>query len=276
MTDSKPTLPRRPLKQRLAAGEAVIGSWLSFGYTPLAEMMAKAGFDWLVIDCEHGVTTSMEMLQLIQIIDLAGCTPIVRVGANDPLLIKHAMDAGAKGVVVPMVCSAAEAKAAVDAVYYPPVGRRGVGLARAQDFGMGFDRYCREAAEEHLVIVQIEHIDAVERLDSILAVSGVDGFIVGPYDLSGSLGVPGNFGHPAVVAAMDRLMTAIATHPKPGGFHVVHSDPVMLRQRLEQGSRLLAYGTEMIFLAERLAGLRGELDTIRSTLDTTRVRGTSA
>lgn len=246
-------MPPVPLKRRLADGEITIGSWLSFGYPQLAEMMGKAGFDWLVVDMEHGAMGTPGMLDLIQVIDLAGCVPLVRVGANDPLLIKHAMDAGAQGVIVPMVNSPEEARRAVDALYYPPRGTRGVGLSRAQGFGMGFDAYRAWAAENSILIVQIEHHLAVERLEEILAVDGVDGFIIGPYDLSGSLGVPGQFDHPAVARAMARVLEVVATHPKPGGFHIVHSKGRELTARLEQGCRFMAYGTEMIFLAEKLA-----------------------
>jgi len=240
------------LKQRMAKGELTIGSWLSFGYPQLAEMMAKAGFDWVVVDMEHSATSASEMLGLIQTIDLAGSDPLVRVGNNDPLLIKRSMDAGARGVIAPMVCTVEDAKRAVDAVYYPTRGSRGVGLSRAQGFGMEFDAYRASADETFVVVAQIEHFEAVNNLEAILDVDGVDGFIVGPYDLSGSLGVPGQFDHPDVISAMDRIQEIIRNHPKPGGFHIVHSDQEDLKRRVEGGCRFIAYGTEMIFLAEKL------------------------
>ena len=167
--------------------------------------MARAGFDWLVIDMEHTAIDTFQAQQMIQIIDLAGCVPLVRVGSNDPLLIKRAMDGGAHGIIVPMVNTPAEARRAVSAIRYPPAGTRGVGLSRAQGYGLGFRQYQIWAEEETILIVQIEHIQAVENLEEILAVEGVDGFIVGPYDLSGSLGRPGDFGHAEVAGALSKV-----------------------------------------------------------------------
>jgi len=250
-------MSRGNLKSRLANKELTIGSWLSFGSPFLAEMMARAGFDWLAVDMEHGLASMSEQAQLIQTIDLAGADPLVRVGANDPLLIKQAMDCGARGVIVPMICSPAEAIQARDALHYPPVGKRGVGLSRAQDYGMGFDRYRRWADENAVLIVMIEHIDAVQRIDDIVNVDYVDGFIVGPYDMSGSIGKPGEFDDPQVQELLDHVTDVIQRHRKPGGYHVVHSDHELMHRRIREGCRFMAYGTEMVFLAEKL-GLEGE------------------
>jgi 2-keto-3-deoxy-L-rhamnonate aldolase RhmA len=226
----------------------------------VTEMMARAGFDWLVIDMEHTAITVGECHQMIQIADLAKCPPMVRVGANDPLLIKHAMDAGAYGVVVPMVNSRAEAEAAAAALRYPPRGRRGAGLARAQQYGMGFEAYRTWCEEEAILVVQIEHIRAVESLEEILAVEDVDAFIIGPYDLSASLNKPGQFDHPDVAAALARVEEVMRRSRPAGGFHVVHSDESRLRRVLAAGYRFIAYGDDMIFLAEKLKDVRSTLD----------------
>ncbi len=250
------------LKQKIRTRQLSIGSWLSFADLQLAEMMATAGFEWLVIDMEHTSTSVSEMRALIQVVSLAGAAPFVRVGANDPLLIKRALDAGALGIVVPMVNSPDEARAAVEAMYYPPRGLRGVGLARAQKYGAGFEDY-RSGQDRFLsLFVQIEHYRAVEQLDAIMAVDGVDGFIVGPYDLSGSLGVPGRFDHPKVVEALAEVERYAAAGGKPAGMHVVHSDPERLNGCIEAGYRFIAYGTEMIFLSEKLRETRATLDAI--------------
>ncbi len=240
------------LKMKLKNNQLTIGSWLSFGFPPIAEMMAKAGYDWLVVDMEHTGIATNEMFQMIQVIDLAGCTPLVRVGANDPLLIKRAMDSGAHGVIVPMICTPDEAKMAVDSIYYPPRGSRGVGLSRAQDYGLGFERYKEWAEKETILIAQIEHYKAAGSIDEILAVDGIDGFIIGPYDLSGSLGHPGNFEHPDVVACLDKVTAGMKRSPKAGGVHVVMPDEDLLRKRIEEGYTFVAYGDDMVFLAEKL------------------------
>jgi 2-dehydro-3-deoxyglucarate aldolase len=244
---SAPTLRRRILRKELT-----VGSWLSFGFTPVAEMMLRAGFDWLVIDLEHTGIGTFDAFQMIQVIGLGGGVPLVRVGHNHPLLVKRAMDAGAHGVVVPMVNTAEQARQAVDAMRYPPHGSRGAGLSRAQGYGLAFEAHRAWAKAEAVLIVQIEHVDAVANLEEILAVEGVDGFIVGPYDLSGSLGRPGDFGHPEVARALDEVRRVAVDGPKCGGFHVVHSDAALLERRIGEGYRFIAYGDDMVFLAEKL------------------------
>jgi 2-dehydro-3-deoxyglucarate aldolase len=242
----------RTLKNKIQAKEPTIGSWISFSYPPVCEMMVKAGFEWLVIDMEHTGIDFADARLLIQLIDLAGCTPLVRVGANDALLIKRVMDAGAHGVVVPMVNSVEDAQKAVAAAYYPPLGKRGVGLYRAQGYGTGFDAYKQWAARETIVIVQIEHIDGVRSLDAILQTKGVDGFIVGPYDLSASLGFSGEFAHPEVCDALQIVEKVMKHSSKAAGYHVVHSDRELLQAKIHQGFSFIAYGDDMVFLAEKL------------------------
>lgn len=240
------------LRDRLLNRELTIGSWLSFGYPAVCEVMAKAGFDWLVVDMEHTPIDMFQAQQLIQIIDLAGCVPLVRVGNNDALLIKRAMDAGAHGIVVPMVNTEADARRAVSAIRYPPAGTRGVGLSRAQGYGQNFEQYKIWAERESILIVQIEHVEAVENMETILAVEGVDGFIVGPYDLSGSLGRPGDFSHPSVAAALDKVQQIMRESDKFGGYHVVHSNHDELLNRISQGYRFVAYGNDMVFFSEKV------------------------
>ena len=242
----------KSLKKKLTDNDLTIGSWLSFGYTPVCEIMAKAGFDWLVIDMEHTAIGTWQAQQLIQVIDLAGCVPLVRVGSNDPLLIKRVMDAGSHGVIVPMVNSREDAQKAVSAIRYPPLGSRGVGLARAQAYGIGFEEYRKWAQEETVLIVQIEHIEGVTNLKDILAVDGVDGFIVGPYDLSGSLGVPGDFDHPSMVDALREVERHIQKASKVAGYHVVHSNHDELLSKIGEGYKFVAYGDDMVFMAEKL------------------------
>lgn len=177
---------KNTLRTKIRNNELTIGSWITLGHTSIAEIMAKAGFDWLVIDIEHSVITLSMAQQLIQVIEGCGVVPLVRVGENNPNIIKRVMDAGAYGVVVPMVNTRQQAEAAVKAVKYPPVGTRGIGLARAQGYGNKFDEYASSVNEESVVIAQVEHIDSVNNLESILSVDGIDGCIIGPYDLSGS------------------------------------------------------------------------------------------
>lgn len=244
--------PLPNLKVKLAEKQLTIGSWLSWGFSPVTEIMARAGFEWLVIDMEHTAIDYSEAYQMIQTIDLAGCVPLVRVGDNDPLIIKRVMDCGAQGVLVPMINTMEAAERAVEASYYPPKGKRGVGLSRAQGYGVNFQGYRKRAFEETVVIVQIEHILGVQNLEHILSVEGVDGFIVGPYDLSGSLGQPGNFDHPDVLAALEYVEALMRTSKKPGGYHVVQTSRQELQKRINQGYHFIAYGDDMVMFAEKL------------------------
>ena len=236
------------LKTKLKERQTTIGSWITLAHPAIAEIMAKAGFDWLAVDMEHSVITIREAEELIRVIDLCSVVPLVRLSANDSVQIKRVMDAGAHGVIVPMVNSAAEAEQAVAAVRYPPQGRRGVGLARAHGYGNTFEQYLDWVNKDTIVIVQVEHIEAVDNLEEILSVEGVDGFIVGPYDLSGSLGVPGQFDHPLMKDAMQRIEAIGAASDKAPGIHVIEPKPDELKSRIKQGYRFVAYSVDIRML----------------------------
>ena len=250
---------KKSLKHKLQTNTLTIGSWITLGHPAIAEIMAQSGFDWLTVDMEHSAITLHEAQQLIQVIELSGCVPLVRVGSNDSNLIKRVMDAGAHGVIVPMVNSAEDAEAAVKAVKYPPVGTRGVGLARAQGYGVDFETYKDWAEKESIVIVQIEHIYAVNNLEEIFSTDGVDGFIVGPYDLSGSLGMPGEFNDPEVLDALETVKKVAKKVNIISGFHVVPPESDQLRDKIDEGYRFLAYSLDSLFLAETC---RRDLNTI--------------
>ncbi|MGB9499238.1 MAG: HpcH/HpaI aldolase family protein [Dissulfuribacterales bacterium] len=240
--------PEKGLINDLRNDRCTIGSWITLAHPAIAEIMAKSGFDWLTIDMEHSVITIREAEELIRVIDLCGAAPLVRLSANDPVQIKRVMDAGSHGVIVPMVNSAPEAEQAVTAVRYPPEGRRGVGLARAQGYGTHFDQYLNWVNKNALVIVQVEHIKAVDNLEAILSVEGVDGYIIGPYDLSGSLGVPGQFDHPLMKNAMQRIEEVGKNSGKAPGIHIIEPKPDELKSRIEQGYRFVAYSLDIRML----------------------------
>ena len=241
---------RTSLKEKLRRGELTIGSWITLGHPSIAEIMVRAGFDWLTVDLEHSAITLSEAQRLIQVIELAGCPPLVRIGENDPNLIKRVMDAGAHGVIVPMVNSKQAAQAAVSAVRYPPVGTRGVGLARAQGYGASFEPYRKWLEKESVVIVQIEHIEAVDHLEEILSVEGIDGLLVGPYDLSGSLGMPGAFERPEMKRALARIQKVAKKKKIIAGIHVIPPDPQILLAQVKSGFRFVAFSIDTLFLID--------------------------
>ena len=236
------------LKSRLSKGDLTIGSWITLGHPSIAEIMASAGFDWLVLDMEHSVLELSEIQTLIQVLDGKQCPSIVRLTSNHPDQIKRVMDAGATGVMIPMVKSAEDARAAVQSVYYPPRGQRGVGLARAQGYGSSFQKYRSWLEENAVIVAMIEHVDAVNSIDEILAVDGIDAYIIGPYDLSGSMGRPGDLDHPDVQSAIARVLEAGHRSGKPGGIHVIEPNQDELQRRIAAGFNFLGYGLDIRIL----------------------------
>lgn len=239
------------LKEALVKNQFVIGSWITIGSPAVAEVMCQAGFEWLTIDLEHSVIELEQAQQLIAIIGLYGISPLVRVGDNNAYLIKRVMDAGARGVIVPMVNSREDAEKAVAAVRYPPEGKRGVGLARAQAYGYGFKAYKDWLARESVVIAQIEHIKAVENLRDILNTPGIDGTIIGPYDLSGSMGYPGEFQRSEVQAALNCYEEICREMNKPMGIHVVQPDAGEVAVYTAKGYSFIAAGVDFLFLGNK-------------------------
>ncbi len=232
------------LKDKLKQDVLTIGSWITLAHPAIAEIMAHAGFDWLVVDLEHSVITIKEAEELIRIINLCGVVPLVRLSNNDSVQIKRVMDAGAHGIIVPMVKTRAEVDAAVDAVYYPPKGARSVGLARAQGYGTTFQKYREWLDNKAVIIAQIEHIDAVNNLEEILAVPAIDGYFIGPYDLSASMGLPGQFDHTDMVASIKRIRQIGDALGKPGGLHIVEPDIIQLEARIKENFKFIAYSLD--------------------------------
>lgn len=236
------------LKTRLANHELTIGSWQTLGHCAISEIMARAGFDWITIDLEHSVISLREAEDAIRVLHLSNVDALVRLTSNDINQIKRVMDAGATGIIVPMVNNAEEAEKAVKAVYYPPKGMRGVGLARAQGYGDGFSSYLEWQCNGPVVIVQVEHYLAVENLEEIFSVDGVDGYIIGPYDLSASMGIPGEFENPDFLIAMDKIKQISREKEMPGGIHIIEPDPVELDQRVAEGYLFIAYSLDIRML----------------------------
>ena len=210
--------------------------------------MADAGFDWLCIDMEHSVIDYYEAEKLIATIQAKGLTSYIRGEENNPRIIKRILDAGADGIIVPMVNSKEDAIKAIDAVKYPPEGKRGVGLARAQDYGFGFEEYKNSKALDIKLIVQIEHIDAVNNLEEILLLDGIDGTFIGPYDLSGSMGKPGRYDDTDVKELLLKYETIAKKFDKLIGFHVIKPDYKLVINKIKQGYNFIASSLDTLFL----------------------------
>lgn len=248
------------LRSKIKSGQLTLGSWITIGHPAIAEIMAKAGFDWVVIDLEHSTISLDQAGELIRAIDLCGVSPLVRLTSNDANQIKRVMDAGAHGIVVPMVNSPAEAARAVAATRYPPLGSRGVGLGRAQGYGARFAEYLEWQADGPVVIAQIEHRDAVDQLEAILAVPGVDGFMIGPYDLSCSMDIPGQFDRKEFVATMARIRDTGKRLGVSAGLHLVEPDLKRLAELVREGYTFIAYSVDIRILD---VGVRQAMQTVR-------------
>ena len=248
------------LKEKLKKNELTLGSWVTLGHPSIGEIMAAKGFQWLVIDMEHSVITLAEAQRLVQVIELSGIFPLIRVGENNPNIIKRSMDTVARGVIVPMVNNRADAEAAVASVKYPPMGTRGVGLARAQKYGFGFEKYKEWVKSNSVVIAQVEHIKAIENLEEIVTTPGIDGTIIGPYDLSGSMGYPGEFDRDEVNEAIERYDKVCNKLCKPKGSHVVQPDPVKANNLIGKGYAFLAVGLDTLYLGEKCEDILGEIN----------------
>lgn len=237
-----------------------LGSWITLAHPAIAEIMARAGFDWLVIDLEHSVITIREAEELIRIIELYNVKPYVRLTSNDPNQIKRVMDAGAHGIIVPMVKTLKDVENTANALFYPPKGTRSIGLARAQQYGVAFHEYVKKNVS-HDLIIQVEHIDAIDNLEEILSFKGLDGFIVGPYDLSGSMGIPGDFNNPNFQAKLEKIRYISSKYPHiKRGFHLVEPCHNQLRQLIHEKYDFIAYGVDFRFLD---ASIRNGLSEFR-------------
>jgi 4-hydroxy-2-oxoheptanedioate aldolase len=249
-------------KRRLQAGEPSVGTWLSLPSAEAAEYLAGIGFDWLTVDAEHNPIDITVMSQMFGSIAAAGTAPLVRIPWNTGENIKRVLDAGAWGIVVPMVNSRAEAEAAVEAAKYPPRGVRSLGgNLRTVRWGATAAEYHQHADDEILVVLQIEHIKGVEAADEILSVPGVDACFIGPNDLAASmgisLGVPLESTNPELMAAIEEIRNACVRNGVAPGIHC--SGPEGVTQRIGEGFQFLAMASELKFL---ISGLQDALAAV--------------
>lgn len=247
----KRTTVSKSLRERLLAGESVLGSWINSGSPIVAELMASCGFDFLCVDAEHSAVDLSQVQTLFQAITSGRpeCAALVRLHGVDYAFVKRYLDAGADGVIAPLVRSRNEAEQLVQACKYPPEGLRGLGFCRANDYGMRIDDEYARANNNILIAVQIEHIDAVTNIDEILGVPGVDAVFIGPYDLSASMGIVGQFQHPDYVAALGAIQACCRKYKIVSGIHVVSTDPDAAKTRLSEGYQLLAYSLDITMIS---------------------------
>lgn len=242
--------------QRLRDGDLLLGTLLTLPSPEVAEMVSHCGVDWLFLDGEHGAASILDWQRMLQ---AAGgrCAGVLRIPECSERAVKKALDVGADGIIAPMVNTAGQARDLVRWSRYPPRGQRGVGLARAQTYGLGFADYLAAANDRVALIVQAEHAEAVEHIDSILAVGDIDAVFVGPYDLSASMGLTGQVGHPDVLAAIEEVGHACAARGVAAGIFGLGVEQV--RPWIGKGFRLICAGTDAGFITGGVLGTMAAL-----------------
>lgn len=252
----------KDLRRKVHSKQVTAGGWITLPELSIAEIFANAGFDWIVVDLEHSIIGIEKMGDLIRVIDLSGVPALVRLTSNDENLIKRALDCGAHGVIVPNISNKKEAEKAVAATKYAPFGNRGVGLGRAQSYGCEFAEYFSWVTNSGpFVVAMIESKEGLGNIKEILNVPGVDAFLIGPYDLSCSLGVPGQFNSKIYQDALNIILKAGLEMGCIPGIHVVEPSPSKLKAAVADGYRFIACGVDIRML-DIMA--RNSLDAINS------------
>jgi 2-dehydro-3-deoxyglucarate aldolase len=244
------------IRQKLCQKHASVGSWMQIPDTSIAEIMGQAGYDWVALDLEHGSISIHQLPDLFRALELGGTLPLVRVAQGAPKDCKQALDAGAGGIIIPMVESAEQLKTIRDACRWPPAGVRGVGFSRANLFGEYFQDYTEEA-QAPLIIAMIEHVKAVDNLKAILAVEGVDAIFIGPYDLSASMNITGRFDQREFKEKLNYIHNCAKEAGVACGIHVVGCDKQLLNQYIAEDYLLIAYSMDAIFLRTNVANPLG-------------------
>ena len=237
----------RAIRTKMCQGKCAIGSWMQIPHGSVAEIMGNAGYDWVAVDMEHGSITVAQLPDLFRALELGGTLPLVRLARGNAKECKQVLDAGAGGVIVPMVETAAQLTAVRDACRWPPAGTRGVGFCRANLFGKNFETY-REQAQAPLLVAMIEHTRAVDNLEEILSVEGLDAILIGPYDLSASIGLTGKFVHTNFKKTMERIRNLCQKNKVPSGIHVITPDVRDINNRIQEGYQFVVYSTDAMFL----------------------------
>lgn len=249
---------RDTVKSRLKNGEPAIGTWLNSGSSIIGELMAQTGMDFITVDAEHSAVDLVETQKIFQAIRSGNpnTETFVRLHGVDYSLTKRYLDSGATGIIGPLVNTAAQARMLVEACKYPPLGKRGVGFCRANEYGLKVEEHFRNANDEILLAVQIEDIEAVNNIDEILSVEGIDAAFIGPYDLSASMGITAQFENPEFISARERILKSCSRNNIVPGIHIVDPNPKEAKERIKEGFNLLAYSLDITMIQKAcLTGL---------------------
>lgn len=252
------------LKKRIKQGETLNGCWINLGSSVTAEIVGLAGFDWVLIDLEHGAGGEKDVLFQLQALEHTPSAPIVRVESSDRQRIHRVLDLGAEGIMCPRITNATEAKEVVSGLHYPPEGSRGVAkMVRATGFGKNFSGYSKEAKDNIVGIVQIETIEVLDHLDDIASLEGVDVLFIGPADLSMAMGIFGQFDHPLFKEAISSTVNAAKKAGKATGILLFNPEDYTTYHKM--GIRMIACGADATFVADGARTMVNKLNDLRSS-----------
>lgn len=241
----------KKIRFQLNNGGVSIGSWMQLSDSSVAEIMGSSKFEWVAVDMEHGSIGHNDLPNIFRALELGDTLPLARLAEGNTLDCKQVLDAGAGGVIVPMVESASQLVSVRDACRWPPSGSRGVAFSRANLFGKNFDAYKLES-QQPLLVAMIETNRALKNLEEILSVEGLDAILIGPYDLSASLGVTADFDHTEFVSSMKNILRQARAQNVPAGIHVVNPSVNEIKARIDEGYRFLAYSIDSVMLRSEI------------------------
>ncbi|TAL61027.1 MAG: 4-hydroxy-2-oxovalerate aldolase [Legionella sp.] len=249
---------RTALKNKLRQRERLFAGWVSYAHPSITETFARAGFDFIAIDMEHSTISLEQAQRIIAASQSEGVPCLPRPVSHSNDYFKPLLDSGADGLLVQMVNTTEEVEAIIGLLKYPPVGRRTYGVNRAQAYGFDFDSYIKSWNETSIFLIQVESIQAVENIEKLLAFDEIDGVMIGPYDISGSLGVPGQTSHPLVIEASRKVIEACARAGKSCGTQVADASLENVQALFDLGHTFAILGSDLFVLwkwAEQMQGL---------------------
>lgn len=250
------------LKQRIQRGDTVHGCWINMASALATEIVGMSGFDWVLIDLEHGAGSEKDVLAQLQALSNSNTAALVRVESHEPSRISRVMEMGALGVMCPKVNNATEAKKVINGLHFPPLGNRGVAtMVRAADYGKSFDEYYKNAKANLLGIVQIETVESLSHLDEIAEVEGVDILFIGPGDLTMDMGIFGQFTHPLYIKAVEDTIKAASKAGKSVGILFFDTDDY--KRYHAMGIRFIGCGSDSVFLGNGAKEMVRKLDEMR-------------
>jgi 2-dehydro-3-deoxyglucarate aldolase len=236
------------IRKKLSENKPTIGSWIQIPSNSNAEILGDAGYDWIAVDMEHGSISTSQLPDLFRALELNNTLPLVRLAQGELKDAKSALDAGAGGIIIPMVESPNQLEEIIGYSCWPPEGKRGVGYSRANLFGKYFDPN-DEVSLNPLIIAQIENIKAVKEIEQILKVPGLDAIIIGPYDLSASMGITGQFSSKKFQDCLKKILNSCNKFNIPSGVHVIQPDTIELNKRIKEGYQFIAFSIDAVMLS---------------------------